>query len=97
MNKSIGIDDLLKINSPKIIDIRNNYYYNLGHIKGAINIPKYDIITNYRYYLVKYQRYYLYCDTGELSMEVTRRLNSFGYDTINIEGGYQEYVNFFKK
>ena len=34
----ITIDELLSLNNPNIIDIRDNYSYNLGHIKNAKNI-----------------------------------------------------------
>ena len=39
-----------------------------------------------------YQVYYLYCDTGEQSLEIVNRLNSFGYHLINITGGYEAYL-----
>ena len=94
---SININELLKLTNPNIIDIRNAYYYNIGHIKGAINIPYYDLLTNYKHYLNKYSIYYLYCDTGEQSLEITKRLNSFGYSTISISGGYDEYLIIFNK
>lgn len=92
---SISVYELMRINNPIIIDIRNNYYYMLGHIRGAISVPYYNLLNNYSHYLNKYSRYYLYCDTGEQSMMITERLNRFGYDTINIDGGYQEYIKVF--
>lgn len=91
---SIRVSELLSLDNPNIIDIRNYYYYNLGHIRGAISVPYYNLLNNYSHYLNKYSRYYLYCDTGEQSSEITKRLNCFGYDTINITGGYQEYIRF---
>ena len=94
MVDSIRVSDLVLLNNPIIIDIRNYYYYNLGHINGAINVPYYNLLNNYSHYLNRYSRYYLYCETGEQSLEIVRRLNSFGYDTVNIMGGYLEYVNF---
>ena len=88
----ISISELFSLSNPIIIDIRNNYYYSMGHIKGAINVPYYNLINNYSRYLNKDNIYYLYCDTGKQSMEVVNRLNSFGYHTINITGGYDEYL-----
>ena len=89
---SINIKDLLKLSDINIIDIRNNYYYNLGHINGAVNIPYYNLLNNHSYYINKYSVYYLYCDTGEQSLEIVNRLNSFGYKTVNIIGGYEAYL-----
>ena len=82
------------INNPIIIDIRSNYSYNLGHISGAISVPYYNLLNNYSHYLSKYNKYYLYCDTGDQSLEIVERLNKFGYDTLSIIGGYQEYLRF---
>ncbi len=78
--------------SPLIIDIRDNYSYNLGHIKGAINIPFYNLLANHSHYLNKTSHYYLYCDEGIQSKNISDRLNLFGYHTSNIDGGYYEYL-----
>ena len=89
---SIRVSDLVSLSNPNIIDIRAYYYYNMGHIPGAISVPYYNLLNNYSHYLNRYSRYYLYCDTGEQSLEIVQRLNSFGYNTISIIGGYQEYL-----
>ena len=90
----ISVIDLLRLNNPIIIDIRSNYSYNLGHISGAISVPYYNLLNNYSHYLSKYNRYYLYCDTADQSLVIVLRLKKFGYDTISIIGGYQEYLKF---
>ena len=89
----VNVDYVLNQVNPIIIDIRDNYSYNLGHIKGAINIPYYNLLNNFSHYLKKNTLYYLYCDNGKQSSEISSRLNLFGYNTININGGYEEYVN----
>ena len=89
---SINIDYVLNLNNPKIIDIRDNYSYNLGHINGAINIPYYNLLNNYSHYLKKGEKYYLYCENGRQSLQISDRLNLFGYDTLTINGGYEEYL-----
>ena len=91
---SISLSELMRLSHPNIIDVRNHYYYSLGHIPGAISVPYYNLLNNYSHYLNKYNRYYLYCETGEQSSEIVDRLNRFGYDTISIIGGYQEYIRF---
>lgn len=90
---SVNLDYVLNINNPVIIDIRDNYSYNLGHIKKAINIPYYNLLNNYSHYLNKNTKYYLYCENGRQSLEISNRLNLFGYNTVNINGGYEEYLN----
>lgn len=85
---TISIYELKKITNPIIIDIRDNYSYNISHIKSAINIPYYNLLNNYSHYLNKNNTYYLYCEEGRQSFEISKRLNSFGYNTKSIEGGF---------
>ena len=90
----ISLDKLFSMTSPIIVDIRDNYSYNLGHIKNAINIPYYNLLGNYSHYLNKNSTYYLYCGEGRQSEEIANRLRSFGYDTYNIIGGYLGYLDY---
>ena len=64
----ISIYKILNTNEKNIIDIRDNYTYNQGHIKNAINIPYYSLLSNYSLYLNKKDTYYLYCDYGKQSI-----------------------------
>ena len=89
----ISINELLKLNNPNIIDIRDNYNYALGHIIGAKNIPYYSLLINYAIYLDKHEKYYLYCNYGHQSKEISDKLNSYGYNTFYIKEGYL----YFKK
>lgn len=89
----IGINNLINLSNPKIIDIRDNYSYQQGHIKNAINIPYYSLLSNYSIYLNKQDTYYLYCDYGHQSMEISRRLNLFGYHTFYVKEGYLDFKN----
>lgn len=94
--KSIDIDSLLeqfnlneKIN---IIDIRDKYKYNCGHIGNAVNIPANYLLINPENYLVKSKTYYIYCDSGSRSRVLCDELNYLGYNTINVSGGYNNYL-----
>ncbi len=78
-----------------IVDVRAYYYYHLGHIDGAINIPYYNLLNNYSHYLNFNSVYYFYCDSGEQSREIVLRLEKFGYHVVNIIGGYNEYLRVF--
>ena len=89
----ISINNLINLSNPKIIDIRDNYSYQQGHIKNAINIPYYSLLSNYSIYLNKQDTYYLYCDYGHQSMEISRLLNLFGYHTFYVKEGYLDFKN----
>lgn len=88
---TISFDELKYIQNPIIVDIRDNYSYSMSHVKNAINIPYYNLLNNYSHYLNKSNVYYLYCDEGKQSYEISKRLNSFGYNTISIEGGFNSF------
>ena len=92
----ISIYELLTKSNPKIIDIRDKYSYNMGNLKGSINIPYYSLLSNYSIYLNKYDTYYLYCDYGKQSKEISNRLNQFGYQTFYVKEGYLDFKNIIK-
>ena len=92
----ISIYELLKLSNPNIIDIRDKYSYSMGNLKGSTNIPYYSLLSNYSIYLNKQDRYYLYCDYGKQSKEISDRLNSFGYNTFYVKEGYLDFKNKYK-
>ena len=92
---SVSVKEVYSLTNPIIVDIRNYYYYTMGHMRGAISIPYYNLLNNFSHYLNKYSTYYLYCDTGEKSLEVANKLHKFGYHAFSIEGGYLEYKKLF--
>ena len=88
-------DILIKIynNEPlKIIDIRNNYEYQYGKIPTAKNINKYLLEKTPEKYLDKNKIYYIYCQSGKTSNQLVNWLNKIGYNTVNIIGGYNNYL-----
>ena len=75
-----------------IIDIRSRDKYNIDHIPGAINIESIELLNNANKYLNKNDIYYLYCTSGYTSSMVSNKLNMLGYNTVNIEGGFNNYL-----
>ena len=92
----ISIYQLLKLSNPNIIDIRDKYSYNLGNLTGSKNIPYYSLLSNYSIYLNKKETYYLYCDYGKQSKEISNRLNLFGYNTYYVKEGYLDFKKIIK-
>ena len=82
------------MNDGIIIDIRSKYKYDLGHIPNAINIDSIDLLSNPNKYLKKGTKYYIYCQSGHTSKMVVDKLNNLGYNTVNIPGGYNLYIDF---
>lgn len=74
------------------IDIRNKSSYLNGHIPGAININYIELLINHRKYLNKDKQYFIYCDSGNRSLDLVTKLNNLGYNCVNIDGGYNNYL-----
>ena len=89
---NITIEDLLKKDNINIIDLRNNQSYNNNHIPGSINIPYNNLLASPFKYLDKTKTYYLYCQKGITSKKVASILNTRGFKTISIIGGYEEWI-----
>ena len=76
----------------KIIDIRSMDKYNINHIPGAINIESLELLSNPSKYLNMNDTYYLYCTSGYTSKIVVDKLNKLGFNTVNIDGGFNNYL-----
>ena len=75
-----------------IIDIRSRDKYNINHIPGAVNIDYLELLSNPSKYLNKNNTYYLYCSSGYTSNMVVNKLNNMGFNTVNIDGGFNNYL-----
>ena len=89
----ISFNDVKKHPQP-IIDIRENYLYNMNHLKNTKNIPWTFLLINPQDYLEKNKEYYLLCELGHKSKMISDILNREGYLTYSIIGGIN---NYFKK
>lgn len=88
----ISFDELFKIFNPNLIDIRSLEKYNDNHIPGAININYSSLINEPSRYLNRSSVYYIYCQKGITSKKAANILRSYGYNVINIIGGYEAYI-----
>ncbi len=90
----INIKELLQKSREQklnIIDIRNSYKYNNGHISNATNIPSEYLMIEPEKYLNKNETYYIYCQSGHTSKNIANILNKKGYNIVNVIGGYNNY------
>ena len=88
---TIDLEEFLKLPNPNIIDIRENYLYQMKHIPNSINIPYSYLVINPNKYLNKSDTYYLYCQAGYSSKSLAKRLNNLGFNTYSLNGGYNKY------
>ena len=52
-----------------------------------------NLIVNYKRYLNKNDKYYIFCNYGSTSSRLCSFLRNNGYDVVNLIGGYQSYKN----
>ncbi len=81
-------EELKNLTNINLIDIREHYLYERGHMKNAKNIPLRTLKNMPDKYLSKEKIYYLICESGFNSKRLSKILNSKGYTTYSIKGGY---------
>ena len=73
-----------------LIDVRTPEEYELGHIRGALNIPL-DKIREQLSRLDKKKEYVVYCKSGLRGYNAQRILMSYGFKVVNLNGGISIY------
>ncbi len=90
---SVSASEVKKnIKNPKyhIIDIRNEAWFEYGHIKGAVNVKSADLLTYFENKIKpkEYDKIVLLCYSGQSSALFTMLLRLAGYDnTYNMKWG----------
>jgi len=71
-----------------LLDVREEYEYQEGHVKGAVNLPLREILSQ-KDSLPKDKDIYVYCRSGHRSADAVNFLKSLGFEKVhNIEGGF---------
>ena len=86
-----------------IIDLRSRAEYNSYHLPKAKNMPYLcledeDKIKKNMCFFKRYNKVLVYCDRGNKSLQVTRKMSALGVDTIDLCGGIEAYkYDYFRK
>ncbi len=89
---SVKVNDLKdKLVNINLIDIREPYEFNNGHLPNAKNIPMENIVNYPEKYLTKDKEYYIICQSGVRSSRTCNFLDRKGYKIINVSGGTGNY------
>ena len=81
------IEKLVK-NKEFLLDVREEYEYQDGHIKGAVNLPLREILEK-KDTLPKDKDIYVYCRSGHRSADAVNFLKSLGFEKVhNVDGGF---------
>lgn len=79
-------DILFRKEKVNVIDVRESFEHEYGHIEGAILMPLATIPLQIDQ-LDKSQRYYVICQSGMRSANACSYLSESGYDVVNVMGG----------
>lgn len=98
--KQVNVDKVRELveNNEYIIDVREKYEYEKGHIKGAVNIPLSELRKRTDE-IPKDRAVYLHCRSGQRSYNAIMALQNLGFNNLyNIAGSYlglsiYEYYN----
>ena len=98
MIKEITSEELLtKLSNIQLIDIREPYEYEEGHIENSINIPMGNLIEQIGE-LSRTKQIVIYCNTGRRSKPVVYMVHKLhGYTLYNLEGGYKNFLKISTK
>lgn len=90
---TVDVHDLdAKLGKINLIDIREGYEYNGGHVPTAKNIPMGEILDAPEKYLNKEDKYHIICQTGGRSLKTCKELSDKGYKVVNVSGGTGSYI-----
>tara|TARA_B100000768_G_scaffold41307_1_gene40180 strand:- start:951 stop:1322 length:372 start_codon:yes stop_codon:yes gene_type:complete len=82
-------------NDVLLFDIRTMEEYNLGHLKGSINIDFYEekLFNKFFKKVNKTKPIYIYCRSGNRSKKSSEKLKDLGFLKIyDLEGGYKNWI-----
>ncbi len=73
-----------------VVDVREPYEYEAGHLHGARLIPLGEVIARAAE-IDKGTTTYVICHLGRRSLRAVEALEAAGYDVVNVEGGMAEW------
>lgn len=93
----VELQQMLKENKVKLIDVRAKEAYVEGHIKSAISIPK-DELQSRLNELSKSDVHVVYCYNQQCHLAAAAAFNlaSAGYPVMELEGGIKTWIEDFE-
>ncbi|MBO7373897.1 MAG: DsrE/DsrF/DrsH-like family protein [Oscillospiraceae bacterium] len=96
--KHISAEEFAKLDRSTLtlLDLREPDQVLLGALEGAVNIP-FSHIGKELEKLPKDKPVYVFCQEGSLSTEITEQLQDWGYDAINLDGGWRAWKKWLEE
>ncbi|QIG39723.1 rhodanese-like domain-containing protein [Microbacterium sp. 4R-513] len=88
--QSITVHELRQRTDVPLIDVREPYEFETGHVPGAVNLP----MSTLGAHLDELPEgaFDVICQVGGRSARVVEALEARGYDATNVEGGTGEWA-----
>ena len=84
--ETIDIDELAALDGVTLIDVREPWEFEAGHLPSARNIPMSSFIERVDE-VPRDETVYLICESGYRSMQVAQWLEQQGVEVVNVLGG----------
>lgn len=88
--QSITVQQLRQREDVPLIDVREAYEFEAGHVPGAVNLPMSTL--GERLHELPEGAFDVICQVGGRSARVVEALEARGYDATNVEGGTGEWA-----
>lgn len=88
-SENVSIDAISEDST--VLDVREDYEWEAGHIEGALHIPV-DQIPSRLDDLDPDEDLHVICRTGGRSFRVTQWLIANGYSAVNVSGGMDAWI-----
>lgn len=88
-----GVEECHTMENAILVDVRNDFEYQSGHIPGSCNLALSRILKEAEEtFQDKSLPLYLYCQSGARSGRAAKLLELMGYETVTDLGGIADYT-----
>ena len=88
--KIMDLKELINNPNATIVDVREPWEFNMGHVEGSFNIPLVQVYSNIDQFKAMAKPLVLICASGNRSAQATALLSAQGIDNVYNGGSWQD-------